>query len=154
MIENLTQLVRENSTDAIIANPAMPNEYNNAAIEQVSQTIIDSLRCQIIGGALKDVLSIFEKKQQLKSHIVIHDLNNCVINDLISKFGITYKAASDVASKIVLPVMEQLVKRTNDPADLTFDLKKILNVVGGNAVKRDRTSVFMSTLTSKTATAK
>ena len=149
MIENLTQLVRENSTDAIIANPAMPNEFNNAAIEQVSQTIIDSLRCQIIGGQLKEVLSIFEKKSQLRTHIVLHDLNNCVINDLISKFGISYKSAADVAAKILFPVIDKLIKRTNDTADVTFDLKKFLSAVGGNAVKRDRSSIFISALTAK-----
>ena len=151
MIENLTQLVRDNASEAIINNPSMPNEYNNAAIEQVSQTIIDSLRCQIIGGGLKDVLSLFEKKVQIKGHVVIHDLNNCVVNDLISKFGINHTAATDVASKIVQPVVEKLIKKTNDPADPSFEVKKILLVVGGNAVKRDRTSIFMSALAQKLA---
>lgn len=152
MIENLTQLVRDNAIEAIINNPSIPNEHNNAAIEQISITIIESLKCQIIGGGLKEVLGLFENKAQLKGHVVLYDLNNCVINDLISKFGISHAAASDVAAKIISPVIEKLIKKTNDPADSSFEVKGILSVVGGNAVKRDRTSIFMSALAKKLAT--
>lgn len=58
MLNNLLQLVKEYAGDAIIKNPAIPNEQNNAAISQVGNSIFDSLKDQIANGNSSDVMEL------------------------------------------------------------------------------------------------
>ena len=44
MLENLINLVRENAGDAIINNPAIPNERNEEAVQDTSNSIVSSLQ--------------------------------------------------------------------------------------------------------------
>jgi hypothetical protein len=50
MFENLINLVRQNAGDAVINNPAIPNEKNEEAVETASGSIISTLKNALAGG--------------------------------------------------------------------------------------------------------
>ncbi len=56
MLENLINLVKEQAGDAIVNNPAIPNENNEAAIQSAGESIAGGLQNIISSGGLKDVL--------------------------------------------------------------------------------------------------
>jgi len=47
MLENLIDLVKQNAGSAIINNPAIPNEQNDAAINAAGSSIMDGLKNMI-----------------------------------------------------------------------------------------------------------
>jgi len=47
MIEQLTQLVNQFGGDAVVNNPAVPNEHNDAVMEHASGSILDSLKISL-----------------------------------------------------------------------------------------------------------
>lgn len=59
MLEELINLVKEHAGDAIVNNPAIPNQHNDAAIRETASGIIKSLKSQMSGGnagAITDLL--------------------------------------------------------------------------------------------------
>lgn len=49
----------------------------------------------------------------------------------MSKFGLSQEAAASVSNGLVPNVMSQLVNKTNDPSDSSFDLGGIFNTLSG-----------------------
>ena len=50
MLEQLMGLIQDNSQDAIVKNPAIPNQYNNDAMQTVLQSVMGGLQNEAQGG--------------------------------------------------------------------------------------------------------
>jgi hypothetical protein len=55
-----------------------------------------------------------------------------VTRNLASKFNLAPEIARSVADQIVPQVMSQVIKKTNDPRDIDFDLQHMLRGMSGN----------------------
>lgn len=132
MLDNLINLVKEQAGDAIINNPAIPNENNEAAIQSAGSTIASSLQNIISSGGLKDVLKMFGGQgAEVASNPIAQQVSGNVIQDLMSKFNLDQAAASNIASGLVPNVLSKLVDKTNNPSDNSFDIQGIFNSLSG-----------------------
>lgn len=131
MIDQLINLVKERAGDAIIKNPAIPNEKNDSVINEASNSIAGSLKNMISGGQIEDVLKMFSGKQDVANGPVTDKISGNFVNDLQEKFGLDQISAKGVANQLVPGVMHDLVKKTNDPDDKSFDLQGIFNNLSG-----------------------
>ena len=59
MLENLFNLIKENSTDSVINNPVISNEENDAVVADATHSVADGLQGVLAGGGLQSVLSLF-----------------------------------------------------------------------------------------------
>lgn len=130
MLENLFNLVKENAGSAIINNPAIPNEKNDAAISEATTGIMDHLKSAMSGGGLSSITEMFSGGD-VKNNPMITSMSSGVAQKLMSKFGISSEQASGVVSNLVPNVMSSLVKKTNDPNDKSFDLQGIIGSLSG-----------------------
>jgi uncharacterized protein YidB (DUF937 family) len=133
MFENLLNLVKENAGDAIINNPAIPNEKNDEAINTTTNSIVETLKAQVTNGNLSSITDMF-KSGNVNASGINSSVQNNVVTDLMKKFGIDNAQASNIASTLLPKVMEQFVSKTNDPNDKSFDVTSIMSSLsGGNA---------------------
>lgn len=130
MFDNLLDLVKEHSGDAIINNPAIPNEKNDEAIRTATTSIVDTLKSQVSGGNLNSVMDLFNG--HVDSSAVSSALHSNVASDLMSKLGIDSAQAGHIVSSVLPKVMEQFVKKTNDPDDKSFNITDIVSSLGGS----------------------
>lgn len=134
MLDNLLNLVKSHAGNAIINNPAIPNEHNDAAVEVASSSIFDTLKNAATGGNIGDVMSMFSGGAgNAASSPLAGIMQNSMVQNLMQKFGIDQGAASNVASGLLPNVLQNLVHKTNDPNDSSFDLQGILSKVTGGA---------------------
>ncbi len=131
MFDNLLALVKENAGDAIVKNPAIPNEKNDEAISQTTNSIMDTLKAQMANGKLDDVMSMFKGGNVDAAHPTVNAVSNNAVSDLMAKFGLDKGAASGIVSSLIPTVLGKLVNKTNDPKDSSFDLQGILGSLGG-----------------------
>jgi uncharacterized protein YidB (DUF937 family) len=133
MLENLLQLVKEHAGDAIINNPSVPNEYNEAAIETTAGSIFDSLKNQIAGGGgLEAITNLFQGDGSASSNPLASGISSDVISGLVKKLGLPEGAATGVVSQLIPQVLESLKSKTNDPNDNSFDLQGIIGSLAGD----------------------
>ncbi len=130
MFDNLLNLVKEHAGDAIINNPAIPNEKNDAAINTTASSIIDALKSQASSGNLSGLTDLL-KGGNVNASSISSNVQSTVVTNLMKQFGIDNSAASGIASSMIPKVMESLVKKTNDPNDSSFDVAGIMSAIGG-----------------------
>lgn len=132
MLENLIQLVRENAGEAIINNPAVPNENNDAAIEATAGSIFDSLKDQFSGsGGLDMITNLFQGNDAASTNPVAGGIGSDVISGLVKKLGLPEGAAAGIVSQLLPKVLDSLKSKTNDPNDNSFDLQGIIGSLAG-----------------------
>jgi len=60
MFEQLTQLVQQFGNDAVVKNDAVPNEQNEAVMQEASNSIVDGLKNMAAEGNISDLSSLFQ----------------------------------------------------------------------------------------------
>lgn len=131
MFDNLLNLVKEHAGEAIINNPAIPNDRNDEALATTSKGILDSLKNQVGSGGLDQITNLFSGGGNLANNDAVKGATDNVAQELMKKFGLDSGAASNIVSSLIPTVMNQLVNKTNDPNDNSFDLGDIIKTVGG-----------------------
>jgi hypothetical protein len=135
MLDQLINLVKENAGDAIINNPAIPNQFNESAIGDVASQIMGGLQSHATGGNLQSIVSLFQNggASGLASNPMVSGIVSSVAQSLASKFGVSGQAAQGIASSLLPTVMNQFINKTNDPNDNSFDLSSVLRSASGNS---------------------
>lgn len=133
MLDQLMKLVEQNAQQSILENKAIPDQLNNAAIKEVTNKIYNGLQGQVTGGNIQQVINLFHATSGNKQPSpVLTSIQETVTSNLASKFNISPEVARAVAAQIVPQVMNQVIKKTNDPRDIDFDLQQILRRLSGN----------------------
>ena len=130
MFENLLQLVKENAGDAIVNNSAIPNEHNDAAIKTTASGIMDHLKGLTANGGVEKVMEMFQGGN-VENNPEVNNMSSNIAGNLMNKFGLNSDQASSAIKNLIPVVMGQLVNKTNDPKDNSFDLQGIIGSLGG-----------------------
>ena len=134
MFEQLLQLVKQNAGESIINNPAVPNEQNEEVINTASTSIMDTLKGLMNGGQSSNLLNLFNNQNSnndVTNHPVTQNVSTNLISTLMSKFGMDSNKAGGIASTLIPLVMNNLVSKTNDSNDNSFNLQGIIGSLTG-----------------------
>jgi len=138
MLDQLIKLVEEHAGSAIVNNSAIPNQHKNAAIQEVAQQIFGGLQSHATSGNLSQLTGLFQvgtSVASMASNPVVQQLISSVAGSVASKFGMSPASAQSMASNLLPTVMNQLVNKTNNPNDSSFDLNNMLqSFTGGGDV--------------------
>jgi len=125
MFDQLLDLVKEHAGSAVIDNPAVPNEQNDAVCETAANSIIDKLK-GMIGSGGADALSSLLGGGNTANHPEVGNITSSVAQDLMKKFGFDGATAGGIVSQLIPTVMSRLASKTNDPNDNSFTMGGIL----------------------------
>ena len=59
MLKELFELVKNQATESVINNPAVPNEQNNEVVAEATNTVASGLRNIVAGGGVQSLLGLF-----------------------------------------------------------------------------------------------
>ena len=137
MLKNLFNLIKEHGTDAVINNPAIPNEQNNAVLADATHSVADGLQGALAGGGLQSILSLFSSGENhsggngLLNNPIVSNIISSFTNKLTSNHGIGADQASGVANNLIPGVISSLINKTNDPNNSSFEIGSIINSLSG-----------------------
>ena len=136
MLDQLVQLVRDSAQETVVANPAIPNEQNDAVIGEASHSIASGLQEALASGNVKDVMGLFNSNGQVdSSNPVVNNISGNLISSLKEKFNINGSSAAAIAGSLIPSVLGSLVKKTNDPSDNGFSLDGIFSSLTGGSTQ-------------------
>lgn len=136
MFDQLLDLVKKHGDESIVKNPAIPNEKNEEVMNAASGSITNGLQEMFAQGNFKDILNMFSGRSQGDANInngLNSKLSGGFIQDLMSKFGLGQKEANKVADDVIPNVTNEMVAKTNDPGDKSFDIQGIFNKLSGGS---------------------
>lgn len=138
MLEELFNLVKESSGDAVVNNPDVPNEHNDEVVAEATNTVASGLRNMVAGGGLQSIIALFNNKDQQGSG-GSSLLNNPIVNMMIghfagklsTKYNIGGAQANNVATNLIPNVLSNLISKSNSPENNGFSLEGLLNSITG-----------------------
>ena len=145
MLDQLFKLVEQSAQAPIVENKGIPDQFNNAAIKEVTNQIFAQLKEQVAQGNMQQVVTLFQSSTGRQTNPVVATIISSVASSLTTKFNISTQVAQSVADNLVPSVITQVIKRTNDPKDIDFDLQQMMRGMSGN------NSLDISTLISQSA---
>lgn len=135
MFDQLTDLVKQFGGDAVVNNAAVPNEHNEAVLNEASSSILEGLKGMIANGNTADLAGLFQGNNAADaSNPIVQQLSEKLSGSLGEKFGLSNDAASGVAGSLIPKVLGSLVNKAKDPNDSSFQISDIINAIsGGNS---------------------
>lgn len=133
MLEQLMGLIKDNSQEAIVNNPAIPNEHNESAMQTILSSVVGGLANQGQAGNQSGLWGLLSGKSSgnVGSNPIVSGMANTAISAIMSKFGLDKTAAGGIVSSVLPSVIGSLINKTNDPNDSSFDLSSIMGAVMG-----------------------
>jgi hypothetical protein len=133
MFDQLTQLAQQFGIDAVVKNDAIPNEQNEAVINEASSSIVAGLQKIVSEGNVSQLAELFQgNNAQDKSNPVVQKLTEQLTGNLGEKFGLNSAAASGVAASLIPQILNALVGKAKDPNDSSFEISDIIAAISGN----------------------
>ncbi|GAB3973959.1 hypothetical protein GCM10028806_28920 [Spirosoma terrae] len=131
MLETLMNLVQQNAGQAVINNPAIPNNQNDNVMQTVASSILSGLGQQAQGGGLGNLLGMVVNGGNVQQSPVTAGVQQNVEQSLMQKLGISPQVAMSIAAAVVPVVLSKLMNKASDPNDSSVDGNSILGAATG-----------------------
>ena len=134
MFEQLTQLVQQYGGNAVVNNAAVPNEHNEAVINETSTSIFAGLQKIASEGGGEQLADLFSGKTPIdSSNPIVQQITQQLSGNLGQKFGLSSDASSGVAASMIPQILSSLVNKAKDPNDSSFQISDIISAISGNS---------------------
>ncbi len=114
MIERVRSIVREFSGDAIINNPAIPNDKNEKAIDTTAISIIEHIQDEARTGNTHALIDILNKNDDPALNPSVNRVSTGVAGDLVKKLGLDRATALGVVNKIIPPIIKKIRSKSTE----------------------------------------
>lgn len=127
MFDQLTELVKQYAGDAVVNNPAVPNEQNEAVTDEANSSILSGLKDMVASGNIGDLAGMLSGKTPIDmNNPVVKELAGKVTGNLGEKFGLSPDAAGSVAGGLLPKVLGGLVGKAQDPNLPGFNIQDLI----------------------------
>jgi len=130
MFEKLFLLVKNNAGTAVMNNPAIPEKYRDAVLNDASSSIIEVLQKQTEGNKLKDFIKYFQFTGVFNNPIIASAVKRFA-NKLNNFYGIETTEALTIANALIVPVMQEMMKESKSGEHKEFALDTIISKLTG-----------------------
>ena len=132
MFEQLTQLVQQFGNDAVVRNDAIPNEQNEAVMNEASSSILSGLQKMVSEGGVEQLAGLFNGNNATNtSNPAVQQLTEQLTGNLGSKFGLSNEVASGVAAGMIPKILGSLIGKAKDPNDSSFNITDLVSAISG-----------------------
>ena len=137
MFDQLMELVRESGQQTVVDNPSVPNEHNEAVMQEASSSIFSGMQGMMQSGGPGALKSLFEGVQSGNaSHPAVQQVANQFSGNLMQKFGLNSDTAKSLAISLIPMVLSKLMGRAQGADSSSgFNIGNILGSLtgGGNS---------------------
>src|SRR5687768_2028929 len=102
MLDQLMELVRESGQQTVVENPAVPNEQNEAVLQEASSSIYSGLQEQLQSGGPGALKTLFEGVESGdNNNPAVQQVANQFSGNIMEKFGLNSGAAKAIAISLI-----------------------------------------------------
>ena len=138
MLDQLLGLIKEHSQEAIIQNPAVPDQQNEAVMQTLTESITGGLQQQAQSGNLQGLMGLLSGKNgtssnDLTTNPIVSSISSNAITSIMQKFGLNSGAASGIVASVLPGVLSSLISKVSNSNDSSFDFNSVLGgLLGGS----------------------
>ncbi len=129
MLDQLMNIIKQHGQQAVVENSAVPNEHNEAVMQEAGSSIFGGLQQMISGGNMDQITNLL----QGNNSSAVNGLSENFAGNIAQKFGINAETAKNIAGGLIPQVLNSLKNKANDPNDKSIDLQGIISsLTSGN----------------------
>ena len=139
MLDQLLGLIQENSQQAIVQNPAVPNEHNEDVMQTLLGSITGGLQDHAQSGNLAGIMGLLSgssgtSANGLMNNPIVGSIATNAVNAIMQKFGINSSAASGIVASVLPGVIGSLISKVSNSSDSSLDFNSVLGgLLGGGS---------------------
>jgi len=135
MLDQLFQMIQQSSQQAVVENTDVPNEHNEAVMQEAQNSIVNGLSSLASSGQINSLLESARSGQVLNSSDpAVQQISNNFMGNIMQKFGISNKAAATIAASVIPMVLGKMMNKGQQAQGNTsggFDLGGLLSSLTG-----------------------
>jgi hypothetical protein len=139
MLEQLFDLVQQNSQQSVVDNPDVPNEHNQEVINTLTSSITGGLQEQVQSGNLSGLMSLFggesgSSAASLMNNPIVASIATNAIGAIVQKFGLNSQVAGSIVNSVLPGVLGAVIGQLNGQGGSGgggFDLGSLSQMGGG-----------------------
>ncbi|MCE7039462.1 hypothetical protein [Dyadobacter sp. CY312] len=141
MLDQLLGLIQQNSQQAIVQNPAVPNEQNEDVMQTLLGSITGGLQEQAQSGNIQGLMGLLSGNSGataggLMNNPIVASIASNAIGSIMQKFGINNSAASGIVASVLPGVIGGLISKVSNSGDSSIDFNSILGgLMGGGGTQ-------------------
>lgn len=140
-------LIQDNSQDAIVKNPAIPNQFNSDAMQTIFSSVVGGLQNQAQEGNVSGLMGLLSGQSgtgnNLMGNPIVSGIAQNAIGSLMEKFGLSNSAAAGIISQVLPGVLTSLISKVSNPNDNSMDFGGIMgSLLGGQAQQAQQQGGF------------
>ena len=140
MLEQLMQLIQQSGQQAVVENNEVPNEYNDAVLNEAQQSITSGLQGLASTGELNALMNT-QDEAQVAAHPAVQNISNNFMGSIMEKFGLNKGTAAMIASAVIPMVLSKMMnKGGGQQSGGGFDLGGLLSSLTGGGAPQGQAS--------------
>lgn len=140
MLEQLMGLIQDHSQEAIVNNPAVPNQHNNDVMQTLLGSIMGGMQQEAQNGNLNGLMGLLSGKgasqgsSGLMNNPIVAGIASNAIRSIMEKFGMSNSTAGNIVASVLPGVLSSFINKTSNPQDNSLDFNSILGgLLGGTS---------------------
>lgn len=144
MLEQLLDLVQQNSQQSVVENPDVPNEHNQEVINTLTSSITGGLQEQVQSGNISGLLGLFGGESgtsgaSLLNNPIVASIATNAVGAIVQKFGLNSQVAGNIVNSVLPSVLGAVIGQLNGQGGPGssggigngFDLGTLIQMGGG-----------------------
>ncbi|MCF0070096.1 hypothetical protein LZD49_06405 [Dyadobacter sp. CY261] len=136
MLEQLFDLVQQNSQQAVIQNPDVPNEHNQEVMNTLVGSITGGLQEEAQSGNVGGIMNLFSGESgtsaaSLLNNPIVASIATNAIGAIVQKFGLNSQVAANIVNSVLPSVLGAVISKMNGTGSGGFDLGSLVQMGGG-----------------------
>ncbi|GAB3181643.1 hypothetical protein [Telluribacter humicola] len=140
MLDQLFNLVQDQSQDAVVNNPAVPDKYNKDVMQSLMGSITGGMQQEVQKGNLDGVMGLLSGRTvqgnstSMMSNPIVASISQIATTNIMQKFGLSPAIANGIVAAVLPQVMSRMINKTSNPNDSSMDFNSILGgLMGGGS---------------------
>lgn len=123
MLEEIMQMIKQHGQDAVVNNADVPNEHNDAVMNEAGSSVMSMLQNMVQNGQANEVNNLLDP-----NHPAAQQMQSNFADNIMQKFGLSSGAASNVASSLIPNVLQSVIGKFQGG---NFDISQITQALSG-----------------------
>lgn len=146
MFEQLSQIVQQYGNEAVVKNKAIPNEQNEAVLNETSNSIFSSLQKIATKSDLSQLASLLQGNNLDTTNPAVQEITHNVTDSLTEKLGLSHDTAFGAATNMIPQILDSLVNKAKNPKETSFNISDIISsLTGGDSAQNSGIMEAIST---------
>ncbi len=133
-------LIQDHSQEAIVKNPAVPNQQNSEVMQTLMGSIMGGMQQEAQSGNVSGLMGLLsgnaatQGSSGLMNNPIVAGIASNAIKSIMEKFGMSNSTAGNIVASVLPGVLSSFINKTSNPNDNSLDFNSILGgLLGGGA---------------------